>query len=140
MLPTVPFKPRYQGKPADEVAGYFLSAADINYLTMVAELRDDIPYAVVFHEYVHALMSDNLRGAPLWVREGLAEYYSTFEVAEGGKKVWLGKPRTDHARLLRGQTWLPLQELFAAREDSPHYNEAGQRGLFMLSRGHWCIT
>ncbi len=125
-----PFKPLYQGKPADEVAGYFHSTTDINYLTMIAELRDDSPYAIVFHEYVHGLMSDNLRSAPLWVREGLAEYYSTFEVAEGGKKIWLGKPRADHARRLREQTWLPLREICAAGQDSPYYNEAGQRSLF----------
>jgi len=133
-----PFKPLYQGKPSDEVAGYFLATAEINYLTFVAELRDESPYAVVFHEYVHGLMNDNLRGTPLWVREGLAEYYSTFEIGEGGKKVWLGKPRADHARLLRGQVWLPLRELFAAGEDSPHYHEGAQRGLFYAQS--WALT
>jgi tetratricopeptide (TPR) repeat protein len=125
-----PFKPRYQGKTSNDVAGYFLSATDINYLTLIAKSREDSPDATIFHEYVHALTFDQLPSAPLWVREGLAEYYSTFEVAEQGKKVWLGKPRADHARLLRSKTWLPLDKLFAAKQDSAHYNEQDQQDVF----------
>ena len=124
-----PFKPLYQGKPTD-VAGYFLVDQDINYITLTAERRITNPYATIFHEYVHALTSNTLRGAPLWLKEGLAEYYSTFDVADGEKKIWLGKPRTDHLALLREKKLLPLQTLFAIKSDSQHYNDSDERSVF----------
>src|SRR5215510_16093845 len=92
-----PFKPLYQGKPAD-VSGHFQSSGDVAYIALAAGRNEANPYAVILHEYVHAMTSDGARPLPnplpTWLSEGLAEYFSTFEVAGGGKKVWLGKAVT----------------------------------------------
>lgn len=89
-----PFKPLYEGKPAD-LSGYFQSSGDTAYITMAAGHGDANPYAVIFHEYVHALISGGAHPArvalPVWLSEGVAEYFSAFELTGDGKKVWLGK-------------------------------------------------
>lgn len=124
-----PYKPLYQGKPSP-VSGYFQSGEDVNYILLTSELRDTNPYAVIFHEYVHALTSDNSRPLPPWLSEGIAEYYSSFEVESSNKKVWLGKAIAEHVFYLREQKFLPLQRLFAVDHGSPEYNERDRVGVF----------
>ena len=124
-----PFMPAYQGK-VNEVAGYFQSGPDVNYITLTAELGQESPFSTIFHEYVHSLTNDNTHSAPPWFSEGLAEFYSTFEVTDGEKKVWLGKPISHHVYLLRENKFLPLQRLFAVDHGSPEYNERDKKGVF----------
>jgi len=124
-----PYKPLYQGKPA-AVSGYFQPSEDVNYILLTAELRETNPYAVIFHEYVHALTSDNSRPLPPWLSEGIAEYYSSFEVESNEQKVWLGKAIANHVLYLREQKFLPLQRLFAVDHRSPEYNERERKGVF----------
>ncbi|MEP7272315.1 MAG: hypothetical protein ABI882_12495 [Acidobacteriota bacterium] len=124
-----PFKPMFQGKPG-AVSGYFLAGTDVNYIALTAETRQDRPYGVIFHEFVHALTRNNARNAPLWFSEGLAEYYSTFEALDSGKRILLGKPIANHVYYLRDQQIIPLKTLFAVNHGSPHYNEREKKGVF----------
>lgn len=124
-----PYKPLYQGKPAN-VSGYFQPGRDVNYITLTIEQADDNPYDIIFHEYVHLLVANNLSSTPLWFNEGLAEYYSTFEVTDGNKKAWVGKPKGYHVRRLREQKLLPLQTFFAVDHDSELYNERSKQSIF----------
>jgi Flp pilus assembly protein TadD len=121
-----PFNPR-------RAAGYFQSGEDVNYITLTAQGRSasDNPYAVIFHEYVHLLVKNNVSpNAPAWVNEGLAEFYSNLEVMKDGKAADIGKPISDHIYYLREQKLLPLRTLFAVDHSSPHYNEQSKRGVF----------
>ncbi len=123
-----PFKPLYNGRPA-ELAAYFQSGTDMNYIALTPEKRAEHPYAVVYHEYVHLLLSNNRSNAPLWFNEGLAEYYSTFDV-DGKRRVKIGTPVFGHARLLRESNILPLRTLLTVDGSSPFYKEADKRGIF----------
>jgi tetratricopeptide (TPR) repeat protein len=124
-----PFMPSYQGK-VKEVAGYFQPGEDVNYITLTAEFGQANPFSTIFHEYVHSLTSDNTRVAPLWFSEGLAEVYETFDVTDGEKKVWLGKPQSHHVYRLRETKFLPLDKLFAVDHASPDYNESNRMSIF----------
>ncbi|MBA2501429.1 MAG: tetratricopeptide repeat protein [Pyrinomonadaceae bacterium] len=123
-----PFKPLYNGRPA-ELAAYFQSGTDMNYIALTPEKRIAHPYAVVYHEYVHLLLSNNTSNAPLWFNEGLAEYYSMFDV-DGKQRVKIGAPVFEHARLLRESNVLPLRTLLTVDGSSPFYKEADKRGIF----------
>jgi len=123
-----PFKPLYNGRPA-ELAAYFQSGTDMNYIALTPEKRIAHPYAVVYHEYVHLLLSNNTSNAPLWFNEGLAEYYSTFDV-DGKRRVKIGAPVFEHARLLRESNVLPIRTLLTIDGSSPFYKEADKRGIF----------
>jgi tetratricopeptide (TPR) repeat protein len=121
-----PFNPRRS-------AGYFQPGEDVNYITLTAQTRSaaDNPYAVIFHEYVHLLVKNNISpDTPAWLNEGMAEFYSNLEVAKDGKTADIGKPISDHILYLREQKLLPLRTLFAVDHSSPHYNEQSKRGVF----------
>jgi tetratricopeptide (TPR) repeat protein len=124
-----PFKPLYQGKPT-EVSGYFQSSDDALYITLAANWRFSNPYAVIFHEYVHYLTNDPSAPLPAWVGEGVAEYYSTFDVSGGGRKIVVGKAIPSRVQLLREGNFLPLATLLGVNHDSPFYNEADKKNVF----------
>lgn len=125
-----PFKPQYKGKTQDHVAGYFLSSADGNYIALTSEAGGSDPYDVIFHEYEHFVVRNNLPNAPLWLNEGLAEFFSTFETSGGDRKARLGGPIARHIQTLRGGRFLPLDTLLTVNRKSPHYNESGKAGIF----------
>jgi tetratricopeptide (TPR) repeat protein len=124
-----PFKPLYEGTPSN-VAGYFQSSSDHNYITLTIDGNTARPYGTVIHEYVHLFVESNLRGLPLCLNEGLAEYFSTFDLSDGGRKVTLGKSNDYHLKILRNREWLPIEELLTADSKSPAYNEHDRRALF----------
>jgi tetratricopeptide (TPR) repeat protein len=115
-----------------DLAGYFQSGEDTNYITLTTEkASDDQPFRVIFHEYVHLLVN-NMMGAtaPLWFNEGLAEYYSTFDLTNDGRRVLLGNLIPGHVLYLRRNELLPLRTLFAVDHKSPYYNESNKMNIF----------
>ena len=121
-----PFKPVYEGKPAS-VAGFFQGGRDRNVIALNATANEN-PLHVIFHEYVHLLTSDTPYPWPVWVKEGLAEFYSTFQVR--GRELNLGAPIPRHAETLRKARMYSVENLFSIGYDSPEYNEKGKRGVF----------
>jgi tetratricopeptide (TPR) repeat protein len=126
-----PFKPLYQGQTASNVAGYFQPGDEINYITMAADGDGGGgPPPTLLHEYAHLLVNNYARLAPLWLAEGLAEYYSTARLSGDRKRMTLGRPVRHRAQALRSHTLLPLDELFAVDQQSPHYFDPHKRPLF----------
>lgn len=117
-------------KPNPNVAGYFQSGQDVNYITLTNEVRgEQDPFKVIFHEYTHLLINNTTPNVPLWFNEGLAEYYSTFSITDDTKVV-LGSPISSHVFLLREARMLPLRTLFNVDEKSPYYNEGEKQSVF----------
>ncbi|HYG79606.1 MAG TPA: tetratricopeptide repeat protein, partial [Pyrinomonadaceae bacterium] len=125
-----PYKPVVDGKVSD-VAGYFQPGEEINYITLTTEQRGEDPFSTIYHEYVHLLVNDNFGKAavPPWFNEGLAEYYSTFDI-EDDRKVYLGRLVDNHILLLRNQNLIPLKTLFDVDYYSLHRNKRETKGLF----------
>ena len=69
------------------------------------------------HELVHDLLRQQDVMPPLWLEEGLAEYFSNSEVRKG--RVTAGMPIKEHRALLRQKPPMPLAQLFAVTADSP---------------------
>lgn len=125
-----PFKPRYNGKVNDEVAGYFLAGPYMNYIAITAETRGLSPYEVIFHEYEHLVTGNNLLHVPLWLDEGLAEFYSSFATTDDVQKITLGLPLARHLVYLRTHPLVPLKTLLAVDRKSPYYGEGSKAGMF----------
>ncbi|HBB88327.1 MAG TPA: hypothetical protein DC047_11990 [Blastocatellia bacterium] len=125
-----PFKPQYRGKTKSNVAGYFLSRPEGNYITLTTDRELGDPYHIIFHEYFHFLVGNNLRRAPVWLNEGLAEFYSTFETRENDKKVRIGSPIIYHLQALNVYPLLPLKTLLEVKPSSTHYNDSFLAGIF----------
>src|SRR5437763_11634367 len=90
-------------------AGYFQKGQDVNYITLTTEASQN-PFSVIYHEYVHLLVDNTNGNVPVWFNEGLAEYYSSFDIEED-RKVHLGELIPYHLQTLREQKLLPLRTL-----------------------------
>jgi tetratricopeptide (TPR) repeat protein len=111
---------------------YFQPGPDVNYitLTLTSDSRSEAdPYFLIFHEYTHLLINNTSGSVPTWFNEGLAEYYSTFNISDD-QKVVLGKPIANHVYLLRQNKMLPLRTLFQVDHNSPYYNERDKQSIF----------
>ncbi|HYH85160.1 MAG TPA: tetratricopeptide repeat protein [Pyrinomonadaceae bacterium] len=126
-----PFKPLYRGQTAAFVSGYFQPGAEVNYVTLALDSDGGRgASSTLLHEYTHLLVNNYFRNAPLWLKEGLAEFYSTARISGDRRRVTLGAQIPHRARSLRGRALLPLRTLFAVDQQSPHYQEPDKRGLF----------
>jgi hypothetical protein len=119
-----PFKPLYQGKPVAS-AGSFVGRQDANYIAVVTE-GDVDRMRIVFHEYAHLVISNVLRHVPAWLSEGLAEFYSTYEL-RGGREAVLGRVIPYHLQRLQETRLLKLDELLSVDRQFPLYNEKDRR-------------
>ncbi|HLL76868.1 MAG TPA: tetratricopeptide repeat protein [Pyrinomonadaceae bacterium] len=129
-----PFKPRRaDGLPDEAVAGYFQPNPQVNYITFAADdLRGDSLTAVAFHEYVHLLTRAGHGGrVPLWLAEGLSEYYNSYTLSDGGRRVRVGRaPKRRAANLREARELLPLSALLTVDHASPQYAEQEKRAAF----------
>jgi hypothetical protein len=132
-----PFKPRYAGKPVEDIGGVFYQGRDVNYIALVPGSRQE-SLRIIFHEYAHLLISNFALNLPVWLDEGLAEYYSTYESARGGARATIGAPIASHLYVLGERTPLPLQDLIRVDHDSPLYNEGERRSV--LYAQSWALT
>lgn len=132
-----PFLPLYQGQPGN-IAGFFKRGSDEN-LIVLALPGPDSPFTgmeVIFHEYTHLLFRHNDPAWPLWLKEGMAEIYSTFEAS--GYSAFIAEPIAPYLRLLSQQPLMSLPQLFAVTPDSPQYNERDRQGMFYAES--WLLT
>jgi hypothetical protein len=123
-----PFKPVYQGKKV-QIGGLFVPRQDVNYILIGPDQGSD-SLRSVFHEYAHLVVSNVAPDLPVWMNEGLAEYYSSFELGNDGRSVMFGRPIDAHIRELLTEVWMPVGTLVATTHDSPQYNENSRRSVF----------
>lgn len=131
----VPFLPLYQGRPGN-IAGFFTRGSDENLIVLSLPNADSPEMDVIFHEYAHLLFRHNDEIWPLWLKEGMAEVYSTF--VTGGNHVEIARPIDRHLQTLAAEPLMPLHELFSVSRDSPQYNEASRQGMFYAES--WLLT
>ncbi len=121
-----PYARSYNSKVVDK-GGYFLGRQLGNYVAVNADQHGQ-EREVIYHEYIHYLLRNNVATLPLWLHEGLAEYYSTLQVNQGEARVGLAPPQ--HVPWLRQHPLIPLATIFAVDEHSPEYNEQSRSGGF----------
>ncbi len=126
----------YLAKGSLQLGGLFLRAADKNYVLMRLDVEGEHPYAVVYHEYTHLLLSKSEELMPLWLNEGLAEFYQNTEIRD--KEALLGEPSADDILWLRQNRLLPLATLFTIDHNSPYYHEENKGSIFYAES--WALT
>ena len=126
----------YLAKGQIKLGGLFLRAADKNYVLMRLDAEGEHPYAVIYHEYTHLLLGKSADWLPLWLNEGLAEFYQNSEIRE--KEVLLGEPSGENLALLRQNALLPLATLFLVDRKSPYYHEENKGSIFYAES--WVLT
>jgi hypothetical protein len=124
--------PEYLAKGQLKLGGLFLRGPDKNYVLLRLDAEGEHPYAVVYHEYTHLLLS-RAEWMPLWLNEGLAEFYQNTDIRE--KEVALGQPSPENLLLLRQNRLLPLATLFAIATRHPIITRKTKARSFMPSLG-----
>ena len=117
----------YLAKGSLRLGGLFLRGPDKNYVLMRLEAEGEHPYSVIYHEYTHLLLS-KAEWMPLWLNEGLAEFYENTDIDESDAR--LGQTSVQDIRFLRQSRLLPLPTLFAVDHNSPYYHEENKGSIF----------
>jgi len=73
---------------------------------------------------------------PLWLNEGLAEFYQNTEIRE--EDVSLGEPSGENLQWLRENRLLPLATLFTVDVQSPYYHQENKGSIFYAES--WALT
>lgn len=68
------------------------------------------------HELVHDLLRQGEEVPPLWLEEGLAEYFSAADLRNG--RITAGQPVREHLAFLKRSMPIPLEDLFAIRAET----------------------
>ena len=127
-------------KGAAHPAGFYLGATDADYIV----LRLDVglnqeayePFEPVYHEYVHYLTRHLIARLPLWMVEGLAEFYGNTQIRS--REAYVGAPSTSNLRILHEQQMLPVSTLFEIDASSPYYHEQNKTSIFYAES--WALT
>ena len=108
--------------------GLFRRGTDRNYVALLLHTGGDRPYATIYHEYFHLLVTVNFSDIPLWLNEGLARFWATTEI--WATEVHIGGADRGDLGILRRESLLPLPVLFAVDHVSPYYNDADKASIF----------
>ncbi len=120
----------------NEVAtAYYRPGPDRDYIVMQG--LDAESYPVVVHEYAHLIIRYSGNVFPIWLNEGLAEFFSTIQ-PQGGKMALGRVPRGRLEELRSSGRLFDLPRLFAVAHDSPEYNNSRHAGLFYAES--WALT
>ena len=126
----------YLAKGQLKLGGLFLRSPEKNYILMRIDAEGDHPYSVVYHEYTHLLLGRAAEWFPLWLNEGLAEFYQNTDIHEND--VALGQASIENIELLRQNRLLPLPTLFTVDANSPYYHEENKGSIFYAES--WALT
>ena len=120
-------------RPVPMAQGFYQSAAERDYLAVLAGPED---LRALSHEFVHASLEHTTARRPVWLEEGVAEFYSTVALE---KDRWVvGRPVANHVRVLGQVDWLSPRELFRIGKDSAVYNEGNRVGVFYAQS--WAVV
>jgi tetratricopeptide (TPR) repeat protein len=126
----------YLAKGQMDLAGLFMRAPDKNYILLRLDAQGEHPYATVYHEYTHFMMRNASEWMPLWLNEGLAEFYQNTDIQD--KEVLLGQASPDDILYLRQNRLLPLTTLLKVDNTSPYYHEEQKGSVFYAES--WALT
>jgi hypothetical protein len=120
------YLPTFGGR-AEDAAGVFQPGPRGDWL-LLADAPDEALDRVALHEYTHALVRSVTPNAPLWLNEGLAQYFSTLRVDAADARV--GEPDPELLGWLGGHELMPIETLVAMRYESADYHAGEGRETF----------
>src|SRR5579864_6885482 len=109
-------------------AGLYQQGEDKHYVILQLDSPGDNPFHALYHEYTHALLHLNFSSLPLWLDEGLAEFYGNSRL--GDKESRVGTFDEAHLYILGRNKLLPIETLLNVENSSPYYNEANRASVF----------
>ncbi len=109
------------------VAGFFQPGTFKNVIALDLGATPSHAGETAFHEFIHLLLSYHDFDYPLWIDEGMAEFYGNLQLGGG---VSLGRPQRHHIEVLATSQWIPVARLLLADEGSEEYNDPARKRVF----------
>ncbi|MFP5227741.1 MAG: tetratricopeptide repeat protein [Acidobacteriota bacterium] len=126
----------YLAKGQVTLGGLFSRSTEENTILVQVDGEGEHPYSAVYHEYTHLMEGNAAEWTPLWLNEGLAEFFENTELRD--KEVLLGEPSWNQLQMLQQNRLIPLPVLFRVDATSPYYHEEQKGGLFYAES--WALT
>ena len=120
--------PEYWAKGHAHPAGIFVENLDQYFALIQLDAPGSNPYNTIYHEYYHSLTLPYFPNLPLWVAEGLAEFWGNTQVTDSETKM--GEADPDLIYELKQSSLIPLNVLFKVDQSSPYYNEDHKTSIF----------
>jgi hypothetical protein len=131
VLPSEYFVPGH-ARPA----GVFIHHKDKYFALVELDTQRSGYFPVVYHEYYHAITTPDFPNMPLWLAEGLAEFYGFTAIKQSS--IETGVPDREGLDVLRTQKLIPLSVLLAVDHSSPYYSESEKTSIFYAES--WLFT
>jgi len=110
-----PYRLRTESGLVGGNSGIFINSSTWSVIGMPGVRGAESDHSTTYHEAVHWYMSADPTRYPLWFSEGIAELFSTFEIADGQSK-W-ARPIPRHLDYLRTTGLQPMTEFLAVSQD-----------------------
>jgi tetratricopeptide (TPR) repeat protein len=117
-------------------SGLFHSDGEKDYVVLRLDGEGTTAFHTIYHEYTHALLFLNFSKLPLWMGEGVAEFFGNSSVGE--KDVRTGTADKTHLYTLGKTEWLPMKTLLGVTKDSAYYNEKNPASIFYAES--WAVA
>ncbi len=116
--------------------GIYQQGEDKDYVLLRLDTEGENPFHTLYHEYTHALLRLNFRSLPIWLNEGLAEFFGNSTL--GDKEVKTGTIDSGHLYLLNQSKLIPIETLLEVGHNSPYYNEKDRASVFYAES--WAVV
>jgi hypothetical protein len=113
---------------------YYVGSGDQDYIVIGADNPRD--FRIAAHEYAHLVLRASELELPLWLKEGLAELYSTLRMDD--RDTHLGGPLPGRLDTLRRREWMPLGALTGLRDAEFQRQDRVANDLFYAES--WALT
>lgn len=128
--------PEYWVKGRAHPAGIFINQMNQYFAAIQLDAPGLDPYHTIYHEYFHSLTAPYYPNLPVWISEGLAEFYGHSRISDS--TVQVGLADAELIAELRQGSLIPLDVLFKVDHSSPYYNEQNKTSIFYAES--WALT
>lgn len=120
-------EPRMWKAKGVKPAGVYHHAWEREYVMVRMDVWNQGAHDIVYHEYAHSILHRNLHFIPIWLDEGMADFYgfTRFE----GNKIYIGAPPVRY-RIMRERSPIPIETLISVTHGSPYYHDEDKVYLF----------
>jgi Tfp pilus assembly protein PilF len=100
-------------------AGVFHHAWEKEYVMVQLEAWKRGALEIVYHEYTHSILHLNLHWIPVWLDEGIANFYGYTRFKQ--HKIYIGAPPQKYKSLV--WPFIPVETLISVDQRSPFYRD-----------------
>ncbi len=120
-------EPRAWKMKGAKPAGVFHHGWEKQFAMVRLDASGDVAREVVYHEYTHSILHMNAHWLPIWLDEGLAEFYAYTRFDE--HHIYVGAP-TERYRVMATAVPIPIETLITVNQRSPYYHDEDKVQMF----------